>query len=126
VAPIPPDGAPEMTTSGGAGDVFSPTGDRRGVMGCCGASDDGSPFPLPLGPKGGCEVRLIGDDMGEEGPAGEPAGSAGVGLDAEGEGVLFLASLDFVLERFCLISLLPTTTALILSRSMLIVKRDAR
>jgi hypothetical protein len=26
-------GAPEMTTSGGAGDVFSETGDRRGVVG---------------------------------------------------------------------------------------------
>jgi hypothetical protein len=32
---------------------------------------------------------LIGDDMGEDGPAGEPEGRAGVGLDVTGEGVLF-------------------------------------
>lgn len=31
----------------------------------------------------------MGDDMGDEGPGEELEGSAGVGLDVDGEGVLF-------------------------------------
>jgi hypothetical protein len=57
------------------------------VVGCCGPRVDDS--PLPFGANGGWAVRLIGDDMGEDGPAGEPEGRAGVGLDVTGEGVLF-------------------------------------
>ncbi len=96
-------GAPEMTTSGGAGLVLSLTGDLRGVVGWPVARLDGSPpfpatlpLPLPL-PKGVRAVEVTGDD----GPELAPCGKGGVGLDEVGEGDLDFVSLDFVRERFC-------------------------
>lgn len=61
---------------------------------------------LPEPPKGVCMVRLTGEEaIGEEGPGDALEGTGGVGLELEGEGVLFFVSLDFVLERFWVISL---------------------
>lgn len=62
------------------------------------------PGPLPM--NGEAEVRLIGEeDKGEDGPGEDELGRGGVGLDVEGDGVLFLESLDLVRERFYRISI---------------------
>jgi len=90
-------GAPEMTTRGGAGDVLSETGDRRGVMGAppaCEFNDE--PSDRGEGPP----VRFKGElDMGEDGPGEEEDGMAAVSL-LGALGDFDLPSPDFVLERF--------------------------
>ena len=77
-------GTPDMTTRGGAGDVLSDTGDRRGVV--------GNPFP-PCGPKLDVSERGEGDGLervtgelgvGDEGPGDDELGTGGCGLDVIG------------------------------------------
>lgn len=77
-------GAPEITTSGGAGEVLSFMGDRRGVMGA------------PPWRPGASEAWRLGElTEGDDGP--EDAVDC---LWAGGLGD-FDFSLDFVRERFC-------------------------
>lgn len=73
-------GAPLITTSGGAGEVLSATGERRGVMGApppgVGLVPNVLPAPLfeRLGLKGdpSPDVRSIGEAAaGDEGPGAE-------------------------------------------------------
>ena len=70
--------APEMTTRGGAGEVLSETGDRRGVVGALFAWE---PRDAPSESGEGFVVRFIEDpEMGEDGPGEEEVGIGGVGL----------------------------------------------
>ena len=83
-----------MTTSGGAGDVLSDTGERRGVNGpppTVGAPRDESPE------RGEGLLRVTGElGAGDDGPDDDAlAGLLPVGLGLD------LLSLDLVLERFC-------------------------
>jgi len=67
-----------MTTRGGAGDVLSETGDRRGVVG---ALFDWEPSDAPSDSGEGLLVRPIDElEMGEEGPGEDEVGMGGVGL----------------------------------------------
>lgn len=93
--------APEITTRGGAGDVLSDTGDRRGVI--------GTPPPCwpdvdPSDNGDGLPVRFMGElDTGDDGPGDDDEGIDTVDL-LGALGDFDLLSPDFVLERFCVVS----------------------
>lgn len=101
-----------MTTRGGAGEVFSETGDRRGVVGSPFACAPPALDPWPwaeseLSESGeGFDVagfRLVIGELGagDDGPGEEEEEVVMEGVDLDPEGDLDLASPDLVRVRFC-------------------------
>lgn len=93
-----------MTTRGGAGDVLSETGDRRGVVGS--PLPEGWPRMDPSDNGEGLGALPMGElGEGEDGPGDEDRGMGGVGLEVVDEGDLDFPSPDLVRERFCIVSI---------------------
>ena len=96
-------GAPEITTRGGAGDVLSETGDRRGVVGPTGVCPlTICPLTMPSELEDWDADRLGAVREGDDGPGEFGLGMADGGLiGGGGFGDLVLDSPDFILDRFC-------------------------